>query len=503
MLSSSFVHSDSDGQSSIVSWLSDQPNDPTQYENPVSVYNRKLQKPQRTINRFKRRRLGELSPNTAEPRLQDMEQTGGSESRNKRSTRSKTRAEALDGSLGLPNMDPKLRTPVRNRPGPRIGQEDDEPTPKAPLQLQTLGTIPILDEASSEKWDFIQSEGSAENSESTASNRSNSPRKARFDMQLAKVRVKNVTFGAPGRKLPASANNLYQAMESIGLHQRVLPSAIRSIIKNAVKILDKDMYYNISSSDTEDSQTHHARWHRILRVLDAARECKDGDYPESAWNSEVHSRVLRIALEGRESKQVWYKDLTTARISDRGLLPNIPGFGPKSKMVDYGIVIQPIVDSTLETNIERFCSELQIESVNQTNPNHVRFTPIAISIETKRAAVEEDQAMLQLNTWVSAHFAKLNSLIGSYAPNEMAKAEVRAKVTMPILPLVKIQGHDWKLLIAEKKADLILIHGELAIGCTMDHLGIYKILASLRRLADWVNDEYRPWWIREILCKEE
>ena len=503
MLSSKCKHSDTDTQSSIVSWLSDQPNDPTRYENPVPVYSRKRQQPQRTSNELKRRRLGELSPNTVAPRLQDMEQTGGWESPTKRATRSKTRAEAGGGSLDPHNMDPKLLTPVHSRRGRSADQKDDEPTPKAPLQPKDLGAIPILDGTSSEKWDSIQSEGSTGDSESTTSNRSSSPRKARFDMQLAKVSVKNTTFGAPGRELPASASGLYRAIRSIDLHRRVLPSAIRSIIKDTVEDLDEDMYYNISSDDTEDPQIHHARWQRILRVLGAARECKDGDYPESAWNSEVHSRVLRIALEGRESTKVWYKYLTSARISERGLLPNIPRFSPKSKMVDYGIVIQPTVDSILEASIERLCREQQLESVNQTNPNHVRFTPIAVSIETKRAAIEEDQAILQLNTWVSVHFAKLDSLVGSYAPNEKAKAEVKVKATMPILPLVKIQGHDWKLLIAEKKTDLILTHGELAIGSTQSHLGVYQILAALRRLARWVNDEYRPWWIREILGMKE
>lgn len=503
MLSLKCEHSGTHTQSSIISWLSDQSNDPTQYENPVPVYSRKLQQPQRTANKLKRRRLGELSPNTAAPRLQDMEQTGGWESSTKRATRSKIRAEAGGGSLDSHNMNPKLHTPVHSRRGRSADQEDDEPTPKAPLQPNNLGAIPVLDGTNSEKWDSIQSEGSTGDSESTTSNRSSSPRKARFDMQLAKVSVKNTTFGAPGRELPASANDLYRAIRSIDLHRHVLPSAIRSIIKNTVEDLDEDMYYNISSDDTEDPQIHHARWQRILRVLDAARECKDGDYPKSAWNSEVHSRVLRIALEGRESTQVWYKDLTSARISERGLLPNIPGFSPKLKMVDYGIVIQPTVDSILEASIERLCREQQLESVNQTNPNHVRFTPMAVSIVTKRAAIEEDQAILQLNNWVSAHFAKLDSLVGSYAPNEKAKAEVKAKATMPILPLVKIQGHDWKLLIAEKKTDLILIHGELAIGSTQSHLGVYQILAALRRLARWVNDEYRPWWIREILGKKE
>ena len=432
-----------------------------------------------------------------------MEQPGGWESPTKRATRSRTRAKAGGGLLDPHNMDSNLRTPVHSRRGRRADQEDDEPTPKAPLQLQSHGAIPFLDGTSSEKWDSIQSGSSTGGSESTTSKRSSSPRKARFDLQLAKVSVQNTPFGEPGRVLPASANGLYRAIRSISMYQHVLPSAIRSIIKNTVEDLDEDIYYNISSDDTEDSQLHHAHWERVLRVLGAARECQKCDYPESAWNSEVHSRVLRIALEGRESAQVWYKDLTSARISERRLLPDIPGFSPKSKMVDYGIVIQPTNESILEASIYRLCREQQLDSVNQTDPNHVRFTPLAISIETKRAAIEEDQAILQLNTWVSAHFAKLDSLVGSYAPNEKAKTEVRAKATMPILPLVKVQGHDWKFFIAEKKADLILIHGPLAIGSTLSHLGVYQILAALRRLAKWVNDEYRPWWTREILGKEE
>lgn len=498
------IPSDTETQSSIVSWLTDQPSDSTQYEHPVAVYSRKRQRPHRTANISKRRRLGQLSPNTVAPRQQDMEQTtGGWDSPTKRATRSKTRAEARGGSLGPHNMASKLDTPVHGRRVRPADQEDDEPTPKAVLQSKNLGTIPKLVGNSSEKWDVIHSEGSTGNSESTISNRSSSPRKARFNMQLAKVSVENTTFGAPGRELPASANSLYRAIKSIDLHRRVLPSAIRSVIENTVEDLDEDMYYNISSDDTEDPQIHLARWQRILLVLEAARECKDEDDPESAWNSEVHSRVLRIALESRESRRVWYEDLTSARISERRLLPQISGFSAKSKMVDYGIVIQPSVDSILAASIKRLCREQQIDSVNQTNANHVCFKPIAVSIETKRAAVEEDQAILQLNTWVSAHFAKLDSLIGTHAPNEKAKAEVRVKATMPILPLVKVQGHDWKLLIAEKKTDSILIHGELVIGSTQSHLGVYQILAALRRLAQWVEDEYRPWWIREILGEKE
>ena len=492
-------HDDTHSHSSIVSWLSDQPDDPTQYENPVPVHNRKRQQPQRTANKSKRRMLGDLSPNTVARRPQEMEKTGGWESSSKRTTRSKTRAEAGGGSLDPLSMDPKVHTPFHRRRGRNADHEDDEPTPKAPLQSKNLSALPTLDGTSPEMWDPIESEGSMGNSESTTSNRSSSPRKARFNMQLAEVPIINTTFDEPGRELSARVNDLYRAIRSIDLHRRVLPSAIRSIIKDTVGELDDDMYYSISGNDTKDPRIHQDHWHRVLRVLDAARECKVGDYPESAWNSEVHSRVLRIALEGRKSTQVWYKDLTSARISERSLLPYIPRFSSKSKMVDYGIVIQPTEYSNLQTSILRLYRERQLESVNQTDPNHVRFTPIAISIETKRAAIEEDQAILQLNIWVSAHFAKLDALVGSYALNKKAKAEVKAKATMPFLPLVKVQGHDWKLLIAEKKTGSISIYGELAMGSTQSHLGVYQLLAALRRLAQWVNEEYRPWWVREIL----
>ena len=37
--------------------------------------------------------------------------------------------------------------------------------------------------------------------------------------------------------------------------------------------------------------------------------------------------------------------------------------------------------------------------------------PIAISIETKRAAILQDEAHLQSGFWIAAHFAKLRQLM--------------------------------------------------------------------------------------------
>jgi hypothetical protein len=47
--------------------------------------------------------------------------------------------------------------------------------------------------------------------------------------------------------------------------------------------------------------------------------------------------------------------------------------------------------------------------------------------------------MVQLTIWVAAHFNKLNSLCG--------------KVAIVAIPLVLVEGHDWKVFIAVPKRD--------------------------------------------------
>lgn len=49
----------------------------------------------------------------------------------------------------------------------------------------------------------------------------------------------------------------------------------------------------------------------------AAPECRIKDLAEPSWNSEVHSRLLDLALQGERKRQrVWYRDIATARIAD-------------------------------------------------------------------------------------------------------------------------------------------------------------------------------------------
>ncbi len=128
-----------------------------------------------------------------------------------------------------------------------------------------------------------------------------------------------------------------------------------------------------------------------------------------------------------------------------------------------------------------------ITSLNHVESEYLRFVPIGVSIETKRAAIDEDKAEVQVCTWIKAHFAKLKQL----APNA---------ATMPVLPIIIAQGHDWKFMLAEMAAsDQVIIHRDVFLGATNSIIGIYQLLSVVKRLARWAHEEYQPWFMKEVM----
>ena len=123
-----------------------------------------------------------------------------------------------------------------------------------------------------------------------------------------------------------------------------------------------------------------------------------------------------------------------------------------------------------------------LSSISHSDAEYLRFNPIGVSIEVKRALIDEKEAEIQLATWVKAHYAKLQQMIS-----------VRSTTTMPILPLITIQGYSWSFMLAEMQTPMrIIIHKELTIGKVDTMLGIYQVVAAMRKLADWLADMYKP-----------
>ena len=246
-----------------------------------------------------------------------------------------------------------------------------------------------------------------------------------------------------------------------------------------------------------ESLDHTLFWHRVSMIHPATIECLVDSDPEPAWNSEVHSRLLRLALEGHwETQEVWYKDVTVARISNKSLAPwNIATWAMQPKMVDYAIVINPSQNFSGDPSKSlhnRIIEKLRVEtgaSINQTSAEWVRFKPIGVNVETKKGTVGEDEAHVQLSTWLTAQYSRLRQLMPG-----------KTKTKLPSFPVLSVQGQRWLLMI-------ICIHGneridhikELYLGDTGSVIGVFQIIAAIRRVAQWVKDEYRPWFEREIL----
>jgi len=472
--------------SSITSWLSDHP-DPARYI-PINEDKGRKRLHTQSSRGGKRCKLSEMSHNAAHSDLPDAKKAAP-----KRQTR-------------------RAKAPVEAKPpSSPTGQDrklvDEEQTPKpkavdtASRRNQLLGSLPppLARPAS-------QSSPSAASSRDSRSRttRSGSPTKRLGDFQLSDMRVQMVGIGTPGYPLPSAVKGLYRDMMAIGNGRAVIPAAVRDqALTKSEEIFDDFNFRPFSGKEIEQQATrcslsHNDLWTRAEEILEAGLDCKNKSMAEASWNSEVHSRLLHLALRGWwQSKSIWYRDITAARTHDVTLLPRVAGGVPmQSKMVDYALILETWSPDLHEGVIKTLRSEGK-PSINHTGMESVRFSPIAVSIETKRGTIEEDTANVQLATWVSAHFARLRQLLN-------ARKDVEDEHDLPVLPLVMVQGHQWRLMFAHSRMGAqeeqkILIFGPLLLGCTDMMLGIYKIVEAVRRLAQWVDKDYKPWFEKEVL----
>lgn len=226
----------------------------------------------------------------------------------------------------------------------------------------------------------------------------------------------------------------------------------------------------------------------IVELAEAAVQCDNQMMPESHWNSEIHHPLIKIALTAGRWKQrgISCCNVTSARIAGKDLLLKQAQSGKinMGKIVDFALVIE-----NLEYECrERLRDKTKQYSISYSDAEHLRCSPIAISIETKTAGGIEEEARAQLGTWVHAHFKRLENL-----------SERPVNTPLPTLPLIMVQGHEWRLMFAEKPEDEIYIYQSVSLGETASILGIYQIIASMSKLAAYANDVYRPWLIKNVL----
>ena len=395
---------------------------------------------------------------------------------------------------------------------------DPDPTPR-PQARRPNGLPPMPN------FEPGSREASSESRGSRGSKpRSQSPTKNLGDFQFAETPVDLRAWSAD--IIPQELKALVDDMKKIALNIGVIPSAVR---KKFVQVRE-DVYpfqfsedlvnqYRKSSGEkdggsrveeTKSQATervtgglgHDLFWYRVNMIHQASTECLVGTKPEAAWNSEVHSSLLRLALEGYwAAKELWYEDITQARIANNSR-------ATQPKMVDYAIVINPSREFSGEPCtslhnriIERLNRQGGDAGINQTMAEWVRFKPIAINIETKKGAVSEVEGHVQLGTWLTAQYTRLRQLCGT---EKDTKGRYMNQVPLPSFPVLFAQGQRWLMMIAcirdNGRIDLIR---ELYLGETGSVAGVYQLIAAIRRLAQWVHDDYRPWFERQVLDVKE
>ena len=389
---------------------------------------------------------------------------------------------------------------------------DQDPTPRAqphpfksrpPLSTPSHDDQPPSSPTSSATSAISCSHSSAPRPPSSSA-RSRSPTKRNVDLKLSDIAVDWVTFSTPGLSFSHQATDLLKDLRRIENGKKVISSAIqREVIQYmrdmaGVELDEEDITRWFSASGSPEylsakpgALSDGKVFDKAVDVTRAALRCRNHGVSEPEWNSAVHYPLLNLALEGFGlDKGIWFHDVSTARISDSSLLPAIASISKtmQSQMVDYAVVIRP--SQEVERHIRSKLRANDSYSINHTDADYIRFSPIALSIETKRAAIEEDKAHRQLGTWVSAHFARLRQLVqGDSSP--------------PFLPLIMTQGDSWNFMMAVMaSAKSIVIYRDQPLGHTRSLLGVYQLLAALQRLAKWIDEQYRLWFESRVLQSE-
>jgi len=187
-------------------------------------------------------------------------------------------------------------------------------------------------------------------------------------------------------------------------------------------------------------------------------------------------------------------------------------------MVDFCLTINPDQISPGDPDAVAIETHLRLgRRINHTGHETLQRTPIAVSIETKRALIEGDTAQLQMGVWQSSLLRMLmraeeaSSVLRApemqppAAPPEETAAAPTAPATTPSewLPGIIVQGHEWTFVAtcrrngsSQNKPTLL---GSIRIGGTQEPLEVYCLMAAIAYLRTWAETRYWPGFKRCLL----
>ncbi|RTE73158.1 hypothetical protein BHE90_012427 [Fusarium euwallaceae] len=406
-------------------------------------------------------------------------------------------------------MSARQISPKRKRVGSRAEDEDHDVTPRSsrvpasgalndqqiPFRLVNIPNIPPSD-SSHASQDPPPSPGTSD-APTSRRGRPKSPVKSNNNLQALDIPVDVLQLDMNGIDiLPSNVHDLYRRLQDIDDKENFIPWEISQNIKSIIPDRIKDRWF-FGQKDENNTQklTAASRELEFLREIESdAKQCKLSDCSEASWNMWVHMPVLRHALAGYPAIRV--EPSISAKIAPC-FVPTTKGKATvvESKMIGFTLLLwlnkgsprstphdplPPEADGRLMARIANkvWSQERDVQFVNQSSYAPLQYAPIACNIETK-TATSSNQGKLQLSVWTAAWFKRMTELL--------------PHAKMPTIPLIHVVGHEWHISFASFHGSHIEVAEELSIGDTRTLLGLYQLVASLRRLGDWIETTYRKW----------
>ncbi|TLD11285.1 hypothetical protein PgNI_06455 [Pyricularia grisea] len=351
----------------------------------------------------------------------------------------------------------------------------------------------------------------------TRKKRSTSPVKRTQDLLAMSKPIKMQSVSNREEQLPAEMLELCSRVEDITLLESpVVPPEARAALQQEIGknrrlpphwFLEEDTTTASEERRMAAAAAVYAELASLQKLKRVAKQCEEEAGSESDWTTCVYSNMLELATAGSKVQLV---DITTARVAPEWqstITSTLPGSSSASsassasrrpyvtddggaavvvtKMVDLALVLDEDEHTPLGSAIQDAIGSAPAgeKSINQSTYGRIALRPLGVAIETN-ARSDVEGGRVQLALWTAAWFARMQAWVAR-KPTE----------GMPLgLPVILVCGHSWELsFVCDRGEKLDFIHG-FPIGGTKNLVGMYRLLAVLRVLVEWMDTKFRSFF---------
>ncbi|KAF4965156.1 hypothetical protein FSARC_7023 [Fusarium sarcochroum] len=389
-----------------------------------------------------------------------------------------------------------ISTPSKKRPADDPSNDDNEQTPRADSTRGRRGLIRKAPSISSQS-------SSAYSRDSKRSRGSQSPLKM---WPLVGPSHKLVRAGPTASNAPRvpALRHLIDDFGKIERGRSIMPQRIKtSLEENDVTGLDDGMFFDDDAvTDRKSHPCSDDLVRQALRISKHSNTCSSQLQDEAAWNNLVHSRLLDLFLHDmHDGPGQDILDLMPCVTTNMNVAFHC--FDEPASRVDYIVRLVPEPEEDLE-DYQSF-ELLTTERMPTLNWTANQLLPIAFSIETKRYGGDIAKGEQQLGIWNAAAWEFLIFKAGEEGAREI-----------DFIPGVVVNGDIWSLVVTTRNQsktvrtppfvppkyfidqDFQTVFPGIVFGNTRSIIGVFQVIAGLRRLRRWALEVLWPWYKRHL-----